>query len=401
MKTGKRHIKNGNEFNELFPEVQGEFKTIKKVANLDDTIHLMKEVVATTLEDTQALSKMLEATTEKQTCSNIWNFCFNHLQYTKDEMGKEQVRRPARTWQDREQGVDCDCMSVFIGSILTNLEIPFSFRLTKYNSTEFEHVYIIAHTNHGVLILDAVVHEFNREVGYSAKKDISMELQYLNGFDEENDEFDEIIDNDYPMDAQGLVMDDELLGLEGRAERRARRARRKAKRQTKKTARKERRAEIKKLPKKARSGFKKENIEIEQLVTFFRIGKLKKFYINQSGKSNEITFFDAVKELECTPLTKRANIPDDYFHLLQTNKSKFEIDTTVGDEPLKSSGGRSNAAYIEKRLKDRSFKNCKTFTDTDEDFINGVKDMLNQGTMAKKTAQIIKKEFEKFGFIGD
>ena len=152
---------------------------------------------------------------------------------------------------------------------------------------------------------------------------------------------------------------------------------------------------IKKLPKKARSGFKKENIEIEQLVTFFRIGKLKKFYINQSGKSNEITFFDAVKELECTPLTKRANIPDEYFHLLQTNKSKFEIDTTIGDEPLKSSGGRSNAAYIERRLKDRSFKNCKTFTDSDDEFINAVKDMLNQGTMAKKTAQIIKKEFER------
>jgi len=31
---------------------------------------------------------------------------------------------------------------------------------------------------------------------------------------------------------------------------------------------------IKKLPKKARSGFKKENIEIEQLITFFRIEKL-------------------------------------------------------------------------------------------------------------------------------
>ena len=37
---------------------------------------------------------------------------------------------------------------------------------------------------------------------------------------------------------------------------------------------------------------------------------------------------------------------------------KFEMDTTVGDEPLKSSGGLSNAAYIEKRLKDRSFKSC-------------------------------------------
>lgn len=152
---------------------------------------------------------------------------------------------------------------------------------------------------------------------------------------------------------------------------------------------------IKKLPKKARSGFVKEKITNDQLVTFFRIGKLKKFYLNQSGTSNEITFFDAVKELECTPLTKRGNIPKEYFHLLQTNKSKFEIDTTVGDESLKSSGGRSNAAYIEKRLKDKSFKNCKTFTDSDDEFINGLKDMLHQGTMAKKTAQIIKKELER------
>jgi superfamily II DNA/RNA helicase len=152
---------------------------------------------------------------------------------------------------------------------------------------------------------------------------------------------------------------------------------------------------IKKLPKKARSGFQKENIDIEQLVTFFRIGKLKKFYLNQSGKSNEITFFDAVKELECTPLTKRANIPEEYFHLLQTNKSKFEIDTTVGNESSNTTRGRSNVTYIEKRLKDRSFKNYKTFTDSDDEFINAVKDMLNQGTMAKKTAQIIKKEFER------
>lgn len=152
---------------------------------------------------------------------------------------------------------------------------------------------------------------------------------------------------------------------------------------------------IKNLPKKARSGFKKENLEDDALVTFFRIGKLKKFYINQSGKSGEITFFDAVKELECKPDTQRANIPNDYFHLLQTNKTRFELDTTVGDEPTKGSGGRSNAKYIETRLKDKSFKNFKGFTDSNDEFLNGVREMLAQGTIAKKTAQLIKTELEK------
>ncbi len=39
---------------------------------------------------------------------------------------------------------------------------------------------------------------------------------------------------------------------------------------------------IKNLPKKARSGFKKIYLNADQLVTFFRIAKLKKFYINDS-----------------------------------------------------------------------------------------------------------------------
>lgn len=152
---------------------------------------------------------------------------------------------------------------------------------------------------------------------------------------------------------------------------------------------------IKELPKKARSGYVKPKLESNQLFTFFRIGKLKKFYQNNNGNSTEITFFDAVHNLECTPLTKRANIPDDYYHLLQTNKARFELDSTIGNEPLEASGGRSNAKYIENRLKDKVFKNCKTFTDTDEEFIEGVKNMLANGTIAKRTAQDIKKEFEK------
>jgi len=254
MKTGRRHIQNGKEYNHLFPKPEGENKIIKRVANLDDTLELMKQITATTLEDTAEIAELLKAPNQKQTCSNIWHFCFNHLQYTKDEMGKEQVRRPSRTWQDRKEGVDCDCMSVFIGSILTNLGIPFSFRLTKYQSPEFEHVYPIAHTDNGVIIMDAVVHQFNREVQYSAKKDIKMELQFLNGFEDEEfdqyEELDDIIENDYPMDAQVLVLEeDELSGLfKSKAERKAKKAARKTKRAEKKEVRKEKRAEFKKLP---------------------------------------------------------------------------------------------------------------------------------------------------------
>lgn len=153
---------------------------------------------------------------------------------------------------------------------------------------------------------------------------------------------------------------------------------------------------IKKLPKKARSGKLTENITSEQLVTFFRLGRLKKFYRNISGKSDEITFFDAIKLLECEPGTKRASIPSDqYFRLLDTNKARFEIDTTQGEEDKSGSGGTSNAKYIEKRLKEPKFRKFKGFTDSDEEFIAGVRQMIRQGLMAKKTAQNIKKELER------
>lgn len=152
---------------------------------------------------------------------------------------------------------------------------------------------------------------------------------------------------------------------------------------------------IKELPKKARSGFHKKSIENNQFVTFFRIGKLKKFYMQQSGTSNEITFFDAVDRLDCKPQTKRAEIPKDYYNLLLINKARFELDTTIGDESQKSSGGRSNTKYIENRLKDKQFRNSKKFTDSDDEFLEGVRNMLAMGTIAKRTAQLIKKDLEK------
>jgi superfamily II DNA or RNA helicase/HKD family nuclease len=152
---------------------------------------------------------------------------------------------------------------------------------------------------------------------------------------------------------------------------------------------------IKSLPKKARSGFESSKVDSEQLVTFFRLGKLKKFYQNKKAESIEVTFFDAVKMLECKPETERAKIPStQYFHLLDTNRARFELDSTIADDD-DSSGGRSNLKYIETRLKEKSFKNCKLFTDSDEEFINGVRHMLSQGSIAKKTAQAIKKDLEK------
>lgn len=152
---------------------------------------------------------------------------------------------------------------------------------------------------------------------------------------------------------------------------------------------------IKRLPPKARSGRLADDLSADQLVTFFRIGPLKKFYCAQAGESREITFFEAVNQLACSPETSREPVPKDYYHWLEMNKQRFAQDAVQEGEPASSGGGRSNVTYIEKRLKDKTFRNCKKFTDTDEEFLDGVRRMIAQGLMAKKTAQTIKKAFEK------
>jgi len=152
---------------------------------------------------------------------------------------------------------------------------------------------------------------------------------------------------------------------------------------------------IKNLPKKARSGFLNKDLEIQKMITFFRLGKLKKFYQFQNGKSDEATFFDAVHELECKPTTTRGKVPSNFFPMLQTNRAKFTLDTTAKEE-TGGNRGRSNAKYIEDRIiKDKLFKNFKGFTETDEEFIAAAKTTLIEGKMAKKDSSNCQKRTRK------
>ncbi|WP_299432072.1 hypothetical protein [uncultured Aquimarina sp.] len=173
--NGKRHIHTTKSFDHLIPQsVQKDTVVVGSgKAKLEDTLQLMQLVVRETLQDTQKLAVKLKGHNLLDTCNNIWNFLYQHIQYKIDKTGVEQVRRPSRTWADRMTGVDCDCYTVFIGSILTNLGIPFKMRITKYGGKHhFQHVYPIVPTPNGHITIDCVADQFNYEVPYSEKQDI-------------------------------------------------------------------------------------------------------------------------------------------------------------------------------------------------------------------------------------
>lgn len=182
-------VKNGKEYDHLFPRAMLTTITKKEGATVADTIRFIPQVVRETLFHTKKIAKVLKGNNIRETCSNIWHFVYDHIAYKKDEDGKEQVRSPARAWHDRGniQGVDCDCYTVFISSILSNLKIRHKLRITKYKEDRFQHIYPIVPLNDGSYItIDCVVRNFDYEEPYSEKKDTNMDLEYLNGIYDSN-----------------------------------------------------------------------------------------------------------------------------------------------------------------------------------------------------------------------
>lgn len=186
METAKRNVKSGTEFDALFPKAEGKVLTIKRDATLDNTLTFIPKVVHSTLYQTEKIAQKLKGKTLYETCSNIWNFVYDHITYEKDQQGKEQVRSPAQAWADRKKGVDCDCYTTFISSILTNLNIAHTYRITKYHQDHFQHIYPIVPTQNGKHItIDCVVNRFNYEEPYTEKLDKKMNLEYLYGIERE------------------------------------------------------------------------------------------------------------------------------------------------------------------------------------------------------------------------
>jgi hypothetical protein len=185
--SGKRSIRSGAEYAQYFDlsGVAGNEITLVDDGDVTDTIARMKKIVRDTLTQTKRIAQRLKGVNREATARNVWNFLYNNVQYTKDHPTREQLRTPIRTWRDRKAGVDCDCFSIFISSVLTNLGIPHAFRIAAY-SADYQHVYVIVPKSGTDLssyyTIDPVVDRFNYEAPPSNTKDFAMKTTMLNGF---------------------------------------------------------------------------------------------------------------------------------------------------------------------------------------------------------------------------
>jgi len=203
----KRNLKNGKEYDKLIPSVKCE-RTNLGEGDTFNTVNWMKAWIEKYSFQTAKLSPKLQGRSLEETVNNIYQFLYDHVQYTADGP-LQQLRSPACTWTQRKEGVDCKSYSVFASSILSNLGIKHFIRQIRqayFYPEEFTHVYIVVPVNQTVsnyqkntptYVLDATKHK-NTESNYIEKVDekmVNLKHVGLNAPASESDRTQNIIAN--------------------------------------------------------------------------------------------------------------------------------------------------------------------------------------------------------------
>jgi len=153
-------------------------------------------------------------------------------------------------------------------------------------------------------------------------------------------------------------------------------------------------SQIKLLPRKARVARKVSTryvINNNSLLTYFRKDKLEKFYLSNETENIELDFLTTAKLFEATPKNPGHKLPGNFHDFLAKNKSKIENDLSdkeIFEETIKR-GGRDNAIRIHKILKSREMRRYNGFTDIDDEYLENVRKLLDEGTLPKTVAKRI------------
>ncbi|PIP06766.1 MAG: helicase [Syntrophobacterales bacterium CG_4_8_14_3_um_filter_49_14] len=151
---------------------------------------------------------------------------------------------------------------------------------------------------------------------------------------------------------------------------------------------------VKRLPRKARTarGYPASD---PSLLTYFRKGKLQKFYLADAHGTQELDFFSAAKTFEVERDAIRGSIGKDFYELLEKNKRVFEAATSEEFEASAVKSGRDSATALLHILKSTEIRKYKGFTDDDELYIGKVITLLEEGGLPKQTTRTLLKALHK------
>lgn len=144
--------------------------------------------------------------------------------------------------------------------------------------------------------------------------------------------------------------------------------------------------QMKLLPKKSRTA-KIDQIHKESLITYFRRGKLQKFFTaTEKGEAQELDFLTAASIIESSADEEKQKLPEVFYDLLDKNKEAFIFATTEEMLELQTKRGKDSAMQVYRILK-AAFKSTKQFTDDQELYIKKVYSQLEEGGLPKQTTK--------------
>ena len=155
---------------------------------------------------------------------------------------------------------------------------------------------------------------------------------------------------------------------------------------------------IKKLPKKSKTGRYSEKISGSATISFIRKGALKNFFITAQS-TEQISFMEAVKYLECEPDEERINVGSRYYDDYAANNDAFDASLVqdevieVGKAPLK--GNDLKVATVL-----RAMKKEPTLTDDQEDVIKRLLTAYENGDIPQNITKNIVKELKSTEDLG-
>lgn len=145
----------------------GKKELVHRNGNVDQIITVILSADQKGRGFTKRFARHLRGSSDMKTLRNIWKFTKENIQYIRDRSGDEVIKSPGATWETKKG--DCKSFSVFIGSLLGNLDYTYKYRVAFYDpkTPEQGHIYPVAVLKDGSeVIVDAVWDHFNDEVPY-------------------------------------------------------------------------------------------------------------------------------------------------------------------------------------------------------------------------------------------
>ena len=140
------------------------------------------------------------------------------------------------------------------------------------------------------------------------------------------------------------------------------------------------------------------------LLTYFRKGKLNKFFLTgNEDKGEELDFILAATLLETESKTKKEKLPNDFYDKLKKNKELFLNATNEEEKEFNQPQGRGQDSSLKllKILKAVQQGNLKQYTEEQEIHLKQIIKRIEEGALPKQTVkatlQALNKELKETG----